>query len=66
MPDYYRLGHNLIDVIIVTSAQIMREYEGISLLVLLPWVIQSTLIYMNQVGILYLRGCWMTDDGQPN
>jgi len=39
MLDYYRFGHNLIDVIIVTSTQIMREYERISFLVPMPWVI---------------------------
>jgi len=27
MPDYNRIGHNPVDVIIVTSAQIMRDYE---------------------------------------
>ena len=54
IPDYHRIGHNPIYAIIVTSAQIMRDYERLSFVVPMPLVIQSTLIYMNQVGILYL------------
>jgi len=54
MPGYYTFGHNLLDAITVTSAQIMRDYERISNLMPMLWVIQFTLIYMNQVGVLYL------------
>ena len=32
----------------------MRDYERLSFVVPMPLVIQSSLIYMNQVGILYL------------